>query len=260
MNSIGASLEIPFALVYGFLLVLARVAGVFSFVPLPGSGASMAAPRIVLSVAVTFSLFRQWPPIGPEDPGIGRLAGWILAEGALGLSIGLVVAFITEAFVFAAQVMGLQAGYAYASTVDPTTQADAGILLVLSQLIAGLLFFAFGLDREILRAFAGNLQAHPPGTWVLTRPMAEQVLRLGSEVFSTGMRVAMPAVGLLILIDVGLSLLGRINAQLQLLTLAFPLKMMVTLVLLAWIAVLFPTVFRGYSSRMLHTATAHMGF
>jgi len=45
-------------------------------------------------------------------------------------------------------------------------------------------------------------------------------------------------------VDVALALLGRLNAQLQLLTLAFPAKMLTALLVLSWIAALFPRLLR----------------
>jgi hypothetical protein len=43
----------------------------------------------------------------------------------------------------------------------------------------------------------------------------------------------------MMMVDISIALLGRINAQLQLLTIAFPVKMVVGLGLLAWLSVLF---------------------
>ena len=101
--------------------------------------------------------------------GPATLAGWVLSESALGLAIGVSVAITLEAFMLAAQVLGLQAGYAYASTIDPNTEADSGILLVFAQLMAGMLFFALGLDREILRLFAQSLDRIPAGVYIFSR-------------------------------------------------------------------------------------------
>jgi flagellar biosynthesis protein FliR len=137
---------------------------------------------------------------------------------------------------------------------DPNTQADSGILLIMVQLVAGLLFLALGLDREIIRIFAGSLESHPPGTILQARPALEILTRLGSSMFRTALRLAMPALALLTLVDLALALLGRLNAQLQLLTLAFPAKMLAATGLLAWIAVLFPAVFRGSAREMLDAA------
>ena len=47
--------------------------------------------------------------------------------------------------------------------------------------------------------------------------------------FSVGLRLALPVVALLVMVDVALALLGRLNPQLQLLSLAFPVKMLTAL-------------------------------
>jgi len=152
------------------------------------------------------------------------------------------VAIVLEAFTLAAQVLGLQAGYAYAQTIDPNTEADSGVLLVFAQLAAGMLFFALGLEREILRLFAQSLDRIPAGTYVLGVPAAEALTRLASGMFSVGVRLALPVVALLVLVDFALALLGRLNQQLQLLSLAFPAKMLTALVVLSWVMLLFPRI------------------
>ncbi|RPJ02441.1 MAG: type III secretion protein, partial [Chloroflexi bacterium] len=215
--------------------------------------------RAALALTVTVALYPRWPVITVAEPGLARLLSWMLGEAALGIAIGVCVSFLLESFVFAAQMMGLQAGYAYASTIDPTTQADTGILLLLAQLIAGMFFFAMGLDREVIRIFARTLETFPPGNFSLAPGAVNQVLNLGADMLATGLRLAFPVVALLVLVDVSLALMGRVNAQLQLLTLAFPVKMLVTLLLLAWVSVLMPTVFRAAGHRMLASLHAVMG-
>jgi flagellar biosynthetic protein FliR len=144
-------------------------------------------------------------------------------------------------------VLGVQAGYAYASTIDPNTEADSGILLVLAQLIGGMLFFALGLDRDVFRLFAESLTKIPPGVYTFRPASAEVLIRLSSGMFAVGVRLALPVVALLILVDVSLALLGRLNSQLQLLTLAFPAKMLTALLVLSWIATMFPRLMREIS-------------
>jgi flagellar biosynthetic protein FliR len=228
----------------GFLLTLIRVGGVFIFVPLPGINNVLSPARVVLSLGITIALFSEWPQV-TATPSAGLLFMWIMVEAALGIGIGLTVAFIGESFAIGAQVMGLQAGYGFATTIDPNTQADSTVLVLFSQIAAGLLFFATGIDREVLRVFARSLETWPAGTFVLTRGVAEQVLFAGSAMFSTGLRLALPMIAILVMVDISLALLGRVNAQLQLLTIAFPVKMMIGLALLGWLAVLLPALFRA---------------
>lgn len=229
---------------YGFLLVLARVGGSLIFVPLPGVRSAPEAARVALALGFTLALYAQWPVVRTDAVTVAVLAGWALTEAAVGLAIGISVTIALEAFTLAAQVLGLQAGYAYASTIDPNTEADSGILLVFAQLMSGMLFFALGLDREILRLFAQSLEKVPAGAYVFGRATAEPLIRLGATLFSVGVRLALPVVALLVMVDVALALLGRINAQLQLLTLAFPAKMLTALILLSWMSTMFPRILR----------------
>jgi flagellar biosynthetic protein FliR len=71
--------------------------------------------------------------------------------------------------------------------------------------------------------------------------------------FSFGLRLAMPVIGLMLLIDVSLALLGRMQQQLQLLSLAFPIKMLVALVTLM---ILSPAFARLYQTASNETMTA----
>ena len=238
------NLLLPTETILAFLLVLARVAGATSFVPLPGFSASVGPARAVFALGFTLALSPMWPT--PDIRGLtpGILLVWVAAEAIVGFAIGIPVAIVLESFGLAAQVLGLQAGYAYAQTVDPNTQADSGILLVLAQLVAGMWFFALGLDREVLRLFAETLAKVPPGAYVLGPRSAEPVIRLSAMILSVGMRLSLPVVALLVMVDVALALLGRLNAQLQLLHMAFPAKMLVALLVLSWTAALFPRILR----------------
>jgi flagellar biosynthetic protein FliR len=249
----GGELVFSTATLLGFLLTLARVAGVFVFVPMPGIGAVINPARVILSFGITIALFPLWPQI-TAYPSAGALVMWLMVEAALGIGIGLAVAFVSEAFAMGAQAMSMQAGYAFASTFDPNTQADSGVVVVLMQIVTGLLFFCTGLDREVIRVFARSLETYPAGSFVLSRGAAAQVLSLGSTIFSTGLRLALPIIAVMVMIDISLALLGRVNAQLHLTVVAFPVKMLMFLTLVGWLAMLFPVLYRAESGAALTMA------
>jgi flagellar biosynthetic protein FliR len=249
----GGDLLISTATLLGFLLTLARVAGVFVFVPMPGIGGVVNPARVILAMGITVALYPLWPHIATY-PAAGTLVTWLIVEAALGIGIGLAVAFVTEAFAVGAQAMSLQAGYAFASTFDPNTQADSGVIVVFIQIVSGLLFFTTGLDREVLRIFARSMETYPAGSFVLTRGAATQILTFGSTIFSTGLRLALPIIAVMVMIDISIALLGRVNAQLHLTVVAFPVKMLMLLTLLGWLALLFPVLYRAQSGAALTMA------
>lgn len=254
-----ASLTLSLGTLWAFLLVLTRVAGAFTFVPLPGVSGVLAPARVAFALGFTMALSSRWPAMDNLHPTAGMLLGWIASEAAIGIAIGVSVSIVVEAATMAAQILGLPAGYGYASTVDPTTQADAGILVVLSQLMAGLFFFAMGLDRELLRLFAQSLERVPVGVYRFTAGSAAPIIQLAANLFSVGARLALPVVALLLMVDIAMALMGRLNSQLQLLSLSFPAKMLVALLVLAWIAPLMPRVLWELSGHAWSAARRALG-
>jgi flagellar biosynthetic protein FliR len=247
----AAELTVPFAAMQSFLFVLMRIAGAVAFVPLPAIRNAPVIVRISLALALTFALLPFWPVPAGNSLTLGKLVLWSMAEASLGISAGLIVTFLLEIFQMAAQLVALQAGFSYASTVDPTSQADSSVLQVIGQLIGALLFLSFGLDRVVFAAFARSLEAYPPGTFMITLSSAEAIIHLGASIFTTGLRLALPVLALMLLIDLVLALLSKVNAQLQLLSLAFPLKVLAALATLTALTSVFPSVFREAAERTI---------
>jgi flagellar biosynthesis protein FliR len=247
-----AELSLPAGLPLAFLLVLTRVAGAFVFVPMPTREAGPGIARAVFALACTVALFPRWPAIDPAAAGTGVFIVWMVSEAAFGISLGLMVAFLAEALTMGAQLLGLQAGYGYASVVDPTTQADSDVLQVLAQLTSGLLFFSTGLDRLVIRAFADSLQRYPPGRFALTETLARTVIGLGANIFTVGLRLAFPILALLLMTEISLALVGRMSAQMHLGAHAAPLKMLLTLATLVAVLKVTPRLYESYAATIFH--------
>src|SRR5579863_7481898 len=147
-----SDISAPVALVYGFLLVFARVGGAFIFIPLPGIKTAAAPVRVVLVLAVTMALYPLWPAVATEPSPLVYLE-WVLTEAAFGIGIGLLVGVLSESLILFGQISGLQAGYSFASTIDPNTQADSTILITMAETVGSLMFMSLGLHRQVIRIF-----------------------------------------------------------------------------------------------------------
>jgi flagellar biosynthetic protein FliR len=245
------TLNLPIAAIFSFLLVLARVGGFVAFLPLPGFKAAPDSVRALFAMTVTFALYPVWPVVPGVLPSLGQMTVWAFSEAGFGLLAGLAVAFLIETFQMAAQFAAFQAGFGFASTIDPNSQADSSVMQVLASLSTGMLFFATGLDRQLIRVLAASFERFPAGGWTPAAASLDGVVRLGGEMLSTGLRLALPVVAVLLLIDFALALLGRIQQQLQLLSLAFPVKMAASLAILAALAPIVPKMFGAAAERML---------
>ena len=246
--------ELAFSLrtITSFLLVLSRILGVFVFLPLPGKDAGPSMPRVVLAFATSLAVLPYWPSGATQEPTLSLLVMWIGSELALGLTIGLAVGFIAEAFTVGAHILALQAGYAYASVVDPTTQADSDVLQVLAQLIGGMLFFGLRLDHMAIRTFTYSLRSYPPGQFILTRSMATAIVNLSANIFTVGLKLALPTVALLLTTEVALAIVGRLSPQLQLGHSASSIKMLLTLLILVSLLRVIPELYEGFANQVFH--------
>ena len=239
-----------------FLMVLARVAGVIMFLPVPGFKAAPVTIRAVLAMAITFSLLPVWPSPPNTLPSFAELAALAFSEAGFGLAVGLAVAFLIEGFQIGAQVLGVQAGYGFASTVDPNSQADSGVLQVLMSMMSGLLLFSTGLDREIIRVLVASFEKFPAGQWTPSFAKLEGIVNLGGGMFTLGLRLALPVMAMLLLIELALALLGRMQQQLNLMSASFPVKMLAALAMLVALA---PVIARLFESAGSRTITALWG-
>lgn len=241
-------LNLPAAFLVNCALLLSRMAAFVVFVPMPGVRASLASTKIVLAAALTaIAAPYALSTIRPEDiPAEG--VPWLLlaaamSEAALGAALGIALRLTLEAFGVAAQALGFQAGYSYVNMVDPTSQADASILNVMFALTADLLFLATDLHLFALRTLIDGLQVHPLGSF-LTRPAdAQTMIALGGYMFEASVRLALPVMAVLLLIDLTLGLLNQVHSRMQLITLSFTLKLLAATGVIALMLPIAPKVF-----------------
>lgn len=255
----SGEVALPLSTLFGFLLVLARVSGVIIFVPLPGLQGSPEMVRVILALGLSLILMPVWSSANIHQVSLGLLPIWVAAEFSFGLLIGVSVSFLLEGVQLAAQMIGLQAGYSFASTIDPSTQADSAVLQVITQLLTGFMFFALGFDRELIRVLAYSIEKVPAVAGMMNSTVIDQVIRLGSQIFVVGLRLAMPVLALLILMDLSFAVMGKVHAQFQVMSLSFPAKMLVGLGMLGFALSAFPVVWQVVALHTLQVLVRLLG-
>jgi flagellar biosynthesis protein FliR len=143
--------------------------------------------------------------------------------------------------------------------IDPVSQSESTVLLVLAQLSAGLLFFAFGIDRELMKTLITSIQTLPPGSFRITSQIVDHWITLLGWIFTTGLRVAMPVIILLVLIDLAFGILSRVNAQIHVTSLLLSGKILITLAVIGSVATLFPIIYSPLAGRVLSAVRAAAG-
>jgi flagellar biosynthesis protein FliR len=229
--------------IFGFLLTLTRVGSALALFPAPGLREMPQTARAGLVIATTLCLFPIWPSVHFDQLSSGQFLMAVLGEATSGLILGLAILLLHESFQVAAQMISMQAGFSFASTVDPSSQADSNVLLVLTQFATGLLFFALGIHLHLLRFFAYSYSVFATGRTPGPDVSVGTVISLGGTMLITGLRTGLPVVTLLLLIEIALGVLGRLQAQMQLISLAFPVKTALSFLFLAIFMTRWPAIY-----------------
>jgi len=213
-----------------FLLILLRISVVLFMFPVFGG---MMVPKSVkagLALMITVVLF----PIVQPDPArfpeslLGS-AGLILSELILGLVIGLTVRLFFAAVQLGGQLVGFQMGFAIANVLDPETGTQGSILAQLGYWVALLLFLALNGHHVLLQALGNSFSIIKVGSFGLGEGMFTHMLEASGEMFSMAIKVGAPAIAALLLTSAAFGIVAKVVPQVNILIVAFPLKIAVGL-------------------------------
>jgi flagellar biosynthetic protein FliR len=219
--------------VTGFFLVLARVSPLFILAPLFSSKMLPARVRGIVAVALSIGLtgVAMHGQHVPSDP--MSVAGLIVVQ----VLVGLLFAFAVSALLIAVQTAGgltdIVSGMSFGATVDPINGNPGGVFSSLYALVGTAMFIAIGGDAWMLRGITRTFTLVP-----LTKSPQISSLVTGAEqafasIFVSAIEVAAPALMALLITDVAFGMVSRAVPQLNVFTVAFPLKIGVSLLVVA---------------------------
>lgn len=219
-----------------FASLAMRLSAMLVFLPLPGFRSLSAAARVFLALSLACVLAVAAPPSAQTQQFGPDFLIRILADLVTGVSIGLVSTLVVEAFTFSGQVLSVQAGFSYASTIDPFSESDSGILPSLFSLAANLLLFQSPLYGELIRALMAGLLRSPDKALLRAPDAARILIGFSAHCLEIGIKLALPIIALLFLADLCIGLFGRLQPQIQFLSMSFSIKLLGTMAAVAALA------------------------
>lgn len=235
----------PFAM--AFALVLGRVVGLIATTPLLSSplipNPIKAALAGVLTLFVVFGGGTQPPAV---DLDALSLAGALVGELVVGAVMGLAVSIAFGALHFCGQMIGIQMGFAVANVVDPSTFQQVGVVAQVLNLLGTMLFLAFDGHLLIIRAFMESFAFVPlGGTDPQVGAIIAEIIRQSGHLFEIGLRIALPVVCVVLLVNVGLATIARTVPQVNIFVIGFMITISLGLFVLAFSVQATATVFEG---------------
>ena len=195
--------------------------------------------RLFAALVITLMLAPTLPRMPLLDP--FTLAGMlqIANQFMIGLAIGFVLHMIFAAFTIAAQTMGTSMGLGFAMAVDPNNGVQVPVLGQFYVLFATLIFIALNGHLMIIDTMRESFIYMPVNHMPLSADAIWSVATWSSMIFSWGVKIALPIVVTLLLINISFGVVTRAAPQLNIFAVGFPVSIMVGFWL---IVVSFPSV------------------
>lgn len=163
---------------------------------------------------------------------IGNLYEFIglgIGETINGLVLGYIVNICFYSLKLAGKLIDNQLGLAMASTYDPNTQSQATIMENLMYFIGVLVFFGVNAHHILINSIQESFNIIPIGYSVLDQNL-EYIIKVFSEYFIIGMKIATPIILILIITDLITGIISRSISGLNVMVIGMPLKMLVGII------------------------------
>jgi flagellar biosynthesis protein FliR len=227
-----------------FALLLVRPGMLVVAAPPFGAGYAPMPVRLGLTLLLTLAL----TPVvaAPTTVGLVDLVVVVARELAIGLALALGIRALVGGAELAGHLTGYQLGFSYGSIVDPQSGVRNSMFAVLYGNLALITFFGTNGHHALIRAMAASYSQIPIGLGHIDRSLVGAVTGMLGIVFVLGVRLAMPLILVLLVVEVGLGLIARAAPGVNLMVVSQPLRILIGLLIIASIISIAPGLVGRY--------------
>lgn len=228
-----AAVENQFGL---FLVILTRISGIFIVSPFFGSRMIPVKVRVSIALVMGFLLFPVLAEQGdvklPES--LFAYAFVIITELFIGWLIGFVGYMVFAAVNVAGQIMDMQVGFAMVTVLNPSTGEQVPLIGTFQYNLAMLVFLITNSHHIFIQALFDSFSMVPIMAVAVQDSMLRFVIDMVTMTFSVGLKMALPVLSAILLLDVALGILARTMPQMNIFIVGIPAKLFVGLFVLAF--------------------------
>lgn len=229
-----------------YMLILVRIFGFLLFMPIIGGSNGIAMVKIGLAMAISAIIFTSGNVANVVYAnniiGYGML---ILKEFFVGAIIGYIVFFIFNSLYFAGHMTDQQMGYSMANVFDPMTNTQVPVSGNLYYFSLCVLFIVNRGHHMVLSTLFYSYKALPIGKAYIVgnEGLVFGIISIMTEFFKIGALIALPIVGVTLVLDVALGVLVRAVPKVNVFAVGMPLKVIGGLAALWFIAPVFSEIY-----------------
>jgi flagellar biosynthesis protein FliR len=253
-------------------LVLFRLSGIFLSAPLFGGSVIPTRFKVLLAAALSLCIYPILVGMGRADIvgaagaslfGVlnGELSLWVLpgviaGELVIGLAIGFAATIPLIGMQLGGRIVDQQLGLGVAGLLNPDADEQGGAIGEFYYLLALAVFLLLGGHRLVLGALLNSFINVPLGGGLPADGAVGLLVGLLESAFALSLKVAAPLLCLVFLETVAMGFVARTVPQLNILSIGFPLRIIVGMGLLIGSLAVQGDVLVGAMRNMLENVAA----
>ncbi len=211
-----------------------RIAAMLTIAPIFGARIVPLRVRLIVALLLTWVVLPLIPKVPPVDP-LSAASALITAQQLLiGLAIGFSLQLVLATLVIAGQTIAMGMGLGFAQMVDPQNGVSVPVIGQYYLVVATLLFLSLNGHLALLRVLVDSFHSLPIGVDSLSREDFRAVAHWGVRMFGDAVKVALPAVAAILLVNLSFGVISRSAPQLNIFGVGFPMTLMLGFVVLVF--------------------------
>lgn len=216
-------LELGFESFIFFILIFARLMGVFVQAPLFGRPKGIPMPvQIGYSLAFSLIFFSVLPIPAYLPKTLVALCFEALVQVLIGLMIGFASFIVAAAVQFAGEVSDISMSLNIAASYDQMSGQSVNLVRQFEFRLAILVWIFIHGDYFLFKAILRSYELIPP-TQLIAPGSVYNLIHMTSGIFVTGMELAAPVVIAVFMVSTAMCLLNRASQQFNVFVMSFPL-------------------------------------
>jgi flagellar biosynthetic protein FliR len=217
----------------GAMWALARISGLMLVAPVLSSSMIPTNIRLGLTILLTMTL----APLAPMDirplsaEGVAVLAQQIL----IGAALGFILKLVFEAVAFGGQFLSQAMSLGFAETVNPGVGGTTPVISQFYTMLVTLMFLVMNGHLQLISLLADSFRSLPVGDKGIGADGLWGVLTFASHLFSGAVRVALPALTAVLVVNLGFGAISRSAPSMNLFAVGFPITICLG-VLAVWLS------------------------
>ncbi len=216
-----------------FLWPFLRIGTALGIAPVLGARTLPMRVRIGLALVLSMivgPLLSTPPAVLPWSAEMMILA---VQQILIGMAFGLALMVIFSAMILGGQILAMQTGLGFATFIDPVNGVQTPVVSQFYVVMATLVFFSLNGHLAMISSLVDSFRILPVDGRIFQMEGVWPLLLWGGEIFRVAVRIALPGMATLLLVNLALGVITRAAPQLNIFSIGFPVIIMVGLAVIS---------------------------